>query len=369
MPKRNNANGGDATLFVRVPSKVKAEIEEKVKTAGKSQAFVVGRILEDFFSLPAADQDEILQKIGDRTTMGMISEMVMRLTWADHAFGVGRWTWACEEYAALAKLTSDNAPDTWALAQYKLGYCWNKIGRELLAGAIDFRHKKLLARSKLLGELRNERVHGQLYTSLSSVVIKLDGDELLRFVGLLDAADWSIRASIAFHERYYEKGHEREEPHCALIEYNNSCNWALRADLSMEKEMTKMTFAEIEMFEDKKNRAVSARHLRDVSSKREGNIGGRTWEFAQKALEGLESLRSMEKSHWVTPPVEDPTFLVTAARRDPDFDFLQRHPKFREAFYKYTGDDEDILNSYKEARKKCEREIEKHVDEIDRRKL
>ena len=319
--------------------------------------------------------------------MGKISEVVMRLTWAEHAFGLRRWTWACEEYTELAKLTSKNAPDTWALTQYKLGYCWNMIGKDLLEEAINFRHEKLLDRAfelqfkiseklNTLLDLPNREVRDnvefpenrQLDANFSNAVVKLDDKESSRFVNLLEAADWSIRASIAFHERYYKEGPERGERRCALIEYNNSCNWALRANLLMETEITEMTLAEIKkLSEEKEKHAVAAQHVQAVSNKRGKNIEERIEKFAREALNGLKSLRR-EPTSYTTPPVEDPTFLVTAARRDPDFNVLQRHSKFKEEFKYYTSDDNDILNSYKEARGKCV-EIEEYVKEIDRRIL
>ncbi len=366
MAKRNTDSAEDSTLYVRVTSEIKDALVAIGDREDKSQAFIVSRILADFLRYPETEQHDIIHGTGSGTTIAETSDLLMRLTWADHAFTAQLWTWACEKYMWLAEKSSERAPSVWAFAQYRLGYCWNKIAGDLSQEAVELRdhHLRTQARDRITSqfgvalESSEQTIHLVMNSPLSQDTVELAGNDLKRFHELFDAADWAVRASIVFHERFLAR-EERIKQHDVLdlVTYNNSCNWMLRAQFVAEKDRITKTLPG----------ALYSHKAPLASTEETPPFTDRIPEDAQKyihrAFTGIEELYNRHQTaapRFVGEVIEDPATLLSVAASDPDFALVRSHRRFR----KYLRDAKDGLAEYKRIRDNCEPRVKERVEEL-----
>ena len=324
---------GDKVLYVRVPARNKEDFDDIAKRHKQSASKLVNRLIEYLIKSSVAQQQAI---IGGRTAeekaVDTISHLMMRQSWADHAFSHRRWTWACEEYMELARMSEDGAaPGTWRLAQYKLGYCWIEIGIELQSRAIE------------AAEDKNR-------------------------IELFDAAEWAMRASIAFNRRYYKyKGQRAQssEQH-AVVEYNIACTWALLAKARIERELHGQGVG-MKGARKKAEAGGETWPLWPLGQGWEERVAGRKWRgLVEETLGCLNKLaEENEGDEEITPP-RDRAFLLEFANRDPDLRFIGGTAGYSEKLDAITRLGEwDILAAFERSRALVERYVRDDMPDVD----
>lgn len=346
-----NGKGGDKVLYIRVPVDIKQELDTIARQRAQPASKVVNRLVEYFVRSTDAQREAILEG-NEKGAVNKISHLMMRQGWADHAFNQGRWTWACEEYLELATMSKGkegNAPGTWRLAQYKLAYCWIEIGIDLQSKAVEYRNN-VLQRGRA-GSAGSAEKHKK------------------KVAELFDAAEWSIRASIAFNQLYYEyeAREEGDVEYHAVVQYNIACAWALLAKGRIERALD--------------NQILKVRKQEPEHAAEDGTLQSGPWpsgwqeQIAKDDWTGLadEALKHLAElaEHPDTDPPAPPSnraFLFELANKDPDFAFVARDRELRERFEKIVMpriSSEDVLGAYKKCRALVESTIADMLPDVD----
>lgn len=332
--------GGDKILYVRVPSAKKDALDDIARDENQSASKVVNRLIEYLVESTTAQRQALLGgKTAEEGAVNIISHLMMRQSWADHAFNHKRWTWACEEYMHLARMSEEgNAPGTWRLAQYKLGYCWIEIGIDLQSKAIELR--------------------------------KDEGDTTAhnhRVRELFNAAEWAMRASIAFNRRYYKyKGQEAQpaEYH-AVVQYNIACTWALLAKSRIERELEGR---DIEVRRTRSEDLGGLWPLWPLPEKWEESIDGSKWSgLVEETLRCLTELAQGNGRGEHTTSPADRAFLLELAKKDADLAFIRDANALRGRFSDAitTRGDDDMLAAFKKSRALVEPYVRDDLPDID----
>ena len=326
---------GDKVLYVRVPLDRKLALDAIARAEKQSASKVMNRLIDYLVESTTAQRQAI---IGGRTAeegaVNTISHLMMRLSWADHAFNHRRWSWACEEYMDLARMSKEsNAPGTWQFAQYKLGYCWLEMGIALQSKAIECRDE-----SGLTHEVKE----------------------------MFDAAEWAMRASIAFNRRYYkyEGQRARAAAHHAVVQYNTACTWALLAKARIERASETQNIQQRQS--EVEERGGELWPTRPLPEEWEQNVDGGKWNgLVDETLRCLADLARGNEEGWDAGPPG--AFLCELAKSDPDLDFIRNSDSLRERFTEAiaTHGHADLVAEFRRSRGVVERYVVEDMPDIE----